>query len=336
MRFFFFLVLFNTTSLHAQAQMVLILESFMQEHRGTPEDYSYSGYGNFYIASLDEQIKGLKTWITFDIKGARSFDPGLFREDLNAFLSAYGFVSLLQRRDFAAYSLWKEGESRMYITCNFPRYPKNGIEFEIYEETDNQEGFLIRNPSFEARPRRGTGHRNLRTLMSDWKECSYIHFPLETSPDISSALKSVLQNPRRAYNGNTYLVLVAYDSGQSECISQKLEDNLDPESFYQFNIAMARDNYLLKKHGLPAGISFNKPIGLAIYAGNSYCAKDQILYRSGAVGSRDWHTHKVNFFVDIEYNYLTLCAMQLDSSHVNGHLLLDHIHGIKEFETEKD
>ena len=336
MRYLGLFFLLSFSSIVAYGQMDLILESFMQEHRGKPVDYYYSSYDTFYIQSLDEMVYGLRTSITFEVKRAKKFDPGLFREDLTSFLAAYEFNKLKSGRHFAVFRYSQEDKREMYITSRFPEKPKDGVKFEIFEATDVSGEFVIKNSSFEGKPARGQGHHRMKTLIPGWKDCSYLNFPLQTSADISSRVQSAVQNPRSAAHGNTFVVLTGYDSGQTECISQELENNFKANAQYHLELEMARDSYMLEMHGLPKAISFNAPLGLTIYGGHDHCDKEYILFEFIAVKHQYWHTYEADFFMPDDCSHLTICAAQPDTNFVNGHLLLDNIHNTKEQKQEED
>lgn len=188
----------------------------------------------------------------------------------------------------------------------------------------SQPGSLIRltNPSFEGTPKPGT-------LPDGWTDCG---FDRESPPDTQPGSFGVT---RKAYDGKTYLSMVARENGTWESVSQQLSNTLDSGRCYLMSAILSHSDELkspISMGSFSDSTVFKTPIVLRVYGGNSLCDKLELLAESSPVDHFKWMEYELLFKPNSNYTHIVLAA-EFEDIHkrfYNGHILMDHLSDIEE------
>ena len=174
---------------------------------------------------------------------------------------------------------------------------------------------FLQNPSFEGIPRTGV-------LPKGWTNCNKNP---EILPDVHPS--GVYGVQKRAINGDTYLALLADETGRLEKVSQLLSTPLVGGQCYFFKLSLCRTNqYKSATRILTTEKEFNEPIALTIWGANEACQKVEKLAESNVVYNTNWLDFVFTFQPTQDYKYLILQAGLTDAlpATVNGHVLVDN------------
>jgi len=132
---------------------------------------------------------------------------------------------------------------------------------------------------------------------------------------------------KRAVKGDTYLALLADETGQLEKVSQQLSKSLVANQCYFFKLSLCRTSqYKSSTRLLPEEREYNTPIRLTIWGANDACEKVEKLSESNRVYNTNWLDFVFTFQPKKAYTYLILEAGSDDAvtTNVNGHVLIDN------------
>lgn len=181
-----------------------------------------------------------------------------------------------------------------------------------FSQTDT---IFLNNPSFEGIPRTGI-------ILKGWTNCNENQ---EIVPDIHPSGTTGVQ--KRAVNGDTYLALLADETGQLEKVSQQLSTPLVANQCYFFKLSMCRTSqYKSSTRYLPEERDYSTPIRLTIWGANNACQKIEKLSESNRVTNTNWLDFVFTFQSKKAYTHLILEAGSDDPviTNVNGHVLIDN------------
>jgi hypothetical protein len=187
-----------------------------------------------------------------------------------------------------------------------------------------QQDIILKNPSFEEVPRpgliRGPGPVG-------WYDCSLAG---ESAPDIQPGNFQVFM---QASEGKAYLGMVVRDNNTWESISQELEIPFRADSFYLFQVDLARSDTYLSPSRVSASVdsvNFNKSTVLNIWAGYGPCHKGQLLKTSAPITHTNWRSYSFLLQPKKDYTHITLEAYyKKPSPYYNGNLLIDHCSALR-------
>ena len=187
-----------------------------------------------------------------------------------------------------------------------------------------QPGSVIRleNPSFEGTPRPGT-------LPDGWTDCG---FERESPPDTQPGSFGVT---RKAFDGATYLSMVARENGTWESVSQQLSGTLYSGRCYLMSAMLSRSDALKSPVSIRPfsdSTDFKTPIVLRVYGGNSLCDKLELLAETAPVNHFKWMEYEFILKPRSNYTHIVLAAEyeDLNKRFYNGHILLDRLSDIEE------
>ncbi len=164
------------------------------------------------------------------------------------------------------------------------------------------------NASFEGDPQDAT-------TPIGWHPCA-----MGTTPDILPGPWGVYQE---ASEGETYMGLITRDDGTYESVGQRLAKPLEAKSCYTFRVDLA--------HSLSYS-SYNAPLRIRIWGGQSRCQKGQLLAESEVIDHQDWESYEFKFTTKIPVNYILLEANFLSvngEKMKKGNILLDNFTEIR-------
>jgi hypothetical protein len=164
----------------------------------------------------------------------------------------------------------------------------------------------LQNPSFEGVPHESS-------TPPKWQACGYF-----STPDILPGLWGVSLAPS---NGKSFVGLTARDDNSFEAMGQQLTQPLKANECYSMSIDLARSD---------AYASYNKPIRLRIWGGNSACERLQLLAVSPTISSSSWHKYTLYFFPKKDYRFVIFEANYANGAKVayRGNILLDNASAI--------
>ncbi|MFN0173583.1 MAG: OmpA family protein [Saprospiraceae bacterium] len=137
----------------------------------------------------------------------------------------------------------------------------------------------LANPSFEGAPGAGID-------IPGWYNCGPA---FETPPDLQPGFFKVITAPR---HGNTYLGLVVRQTGTWESVGQRLNQPLEINQCYEFNLDLRRDtSYMSPLAGSGISVKFTTPARVIIWGGNGYCHKGEVLYQTSVIIHPRWLTY---------------------------------------------
>lgn len=160
----------------------------------------------------------------------------------------------------------------------------------------------LQNPSFE-----GTPHE--ASTPTKWQPCGYF-----STPDILPGSWGVAL---AASQGKTFVGLTARDDNSFEAMGQQLSQPLKANECYTMSIDLARSD---------AYATYNRPIRLRIWGGNSSCEHLQLLAVSPTISSSTWNRYTLYFLPKKEYKFMIFEA-HYASGYKNpyrGNILLDN------------
>ncbi len=160
----------------------------------------------------------------------------------------------------------------------------------------------LQNPSFEGAPHEAA-------TPPKWQACGYF-----STPDILPGSWGVAL---AASNGKSFVGLTARDDNSFEAMGQPLTQPLKANECYSMSIDLARSD---------AYASYNKPIRLRIWGGNSACERLQLLAVSPTISSSSWHKYTLYFFPKKDYKFVIFEAHYANGYKVpyRGNILLDN------------
>ncbi|MBK7231041.1 MAG: OmpA family protein [Saprospiraceae bacterium] len=187
-------------------------------------------------------------------------------------------------------------------------------------QRDTSTIYLI-NGSFEGFPR-------CCSTPDGWIDCG---FKTESAPDIQPApppAEPLFGVTKEAYQGHTYLGMVARENDTYERVSQHLSSPMRKGRCYTFSIYLMKSPiYLsgLKGDAYSTPRPFITPIVLRIYGGDGYCHQKQLLAESIPVKDTIWKKYEFEFqpksdmsYIELEVFYKTPALFPY-----NGNMLLD-------------
>jgi hypothetical protein len=169
----------------------------------------------------------------------------------------------------------------------------------------------IHNPSFEGTP--GITEA-VGFTAPPWQMCTI-------SPDIWDENQgwNLMPNGLAASDGSTYLSMVHLAANIRESAGQALCAPLVAGHTYSFQIGFA--------FRVQGGFGGGEPGSFQVWAGNSVCAEDQLLFTS-LIPTADWQTACATFTADDDYGYVlvvpTLVAGGSTGAFVDNIVPVDH------------
>lgn len=179
-----------------------------------------------------------------------------------------------------------------------------------------QEIIQFSNPSFEY------DINNVKSK-NDWLICDT---ELNSKTNPSSALVEQLKfEDKIAFNGNTYMLMVAFDDGTFSSISQKLKNQIVANNNYSFDCYIGRKN----KYKFDGQDCMDSLI-LKVWGGNEYCEKAELLSESLEITNYDWIKYTFQLNPEHNHSHITFEARFFDNKHEGqrGHLLIDLLSNI--------
>ncbi len=178
-----------------------------------------------------------------------------------------------------------------------------------------QQPVLWSNPSFEDEP--AYSHPP-----AGWYYCDRAG---ESPPDIHPG--GFFNVNHEAYDGRTYLGMVARDNGTTEGLGQMLATPLQPEQCYELRWQAARsDTYLSVSRSTGDEASFNEPVRLQLWGGFKNCGQQELLAVSDLILSLHWQEYRARIQPKQAYTHLFL-EVKHDGTRppYNGNVLVDHL-----------
>lgn len=180
-------------------------------------------------------------------------------------------------------------------------------------------GTLASQPIIAFRNAPLEGEPQANTAPHDWYYCN---FPGESPPDLHP--KGLYRVRLPAADGATYVGMVCRDNGTFESIGQHLPTPLRAGQCYRWRGQVARSpRYQAIVRSTLRADDFSAPIRLVFYGGSVACADEYILGWSDSITNEKWQTITVTLRVPARGEHLRIGVIPLDSSSVNGHVLLD-------------
>ncbi len=140
------------------------------------------------------------------------------------------------------------------------------------------------NPSFEDYPQAG------HTPMG-WFNCGFAD---ETAPDVHP--NNLFKVSKAPHNGSTYLGMVARDNNTWESVGQRLKSPILKGVPYTMTIHIARSEfYMSPSKTTNRDVNYDTPAMLRIWAGNSFCSKEELLDEIPPVKNITWQATTVKF-----------------------------------------
>ena len=184
----------------------------------------------------------------------------------------------------------------------------------------------LTNPSFEGIAGEGVGGNK---LPEGWYDCG---FPGESPPDVHPKEgEGAFGVTKRAFDGQTYLGLVARENDTWEMVAQRLSKPMKAEKEYAFSIHLARsDVYISMSRVSNREVNYAQAVKLRIWGGKSYCDRNELLAESGLVVNKDWAKYDFVFHPtqDISYIVFEVFYKTPTPYPYNGNLLMDNASAI--------
>jgi len=207
--------------------------------------------------------------------------------------------------------------------------------------TDAQD-VILRNPSFEDKPRRGTydqitGKRS--TPIKGWYDCGQIYFPRATPPDIHDGQTDYWNTEVVAAQGKTYMTMVVREDDSFESVSQKLIGTLKAGQCYKFSIQLIRSKtYLSPTQNSREEKNFTQPAVFRLYGGNSSCDNAELLAESPPIDNEKWQKYEFKVNPNGNYTHISLVAYFVvpTAFGYNGHICLDDASKLIEIDCDED
>jgi outer membrane protein OmpA-like peptidoglycan-associated protein len=178
-----------------------------------------------------------------------------------------------------------------------------------------QQTIKLDNPSFEDFPQ--PAH-----TPAGWLDCG---FASETAPDVQPNPQFQVTKPPK--DGKTYLGMVVRDNNTWEAVGQRLKIPLQKGQCYQFSLQLAKSElYVSKSKMTNKDVNYVTPAIVRIWAGNSYCSKDENLADSEPIESSQWRTYTFRLKPKSDYNYIMIEAFYKMPTlfPYNGNVLVDN------------
>ena len=194
----------------------------------------------------------------------------------------------------------------------------------IYQPSVGQVDTInLRNPSFEDIPRRGGA---FSIPIRGWFDCSRIHFPDESPPDIHPVnYWSVTKGPSE---GETYLGMVVRYNDSWEAVAQRLESPIESGKCYNFEIDLAMSTVYLSPTHVSQGReeNFTEPAVLRVWGGNGICDRKELLGESPTITKQSWERYAFEFVPSQTHRFIIIEAFYKTPTlfPYNGHILADN------------
>ena len=79
-------------------------------------------------------------------------------------------------------------------------------------------------------------------------------------------------------------------------------------------------------HKTTTGFLYRTPAILMVWAGDGFCAQDELLFESKPIQNTEWETFEITFSPQKSYRYISIEAYYNDVTKIeNGHILIDNI-----------
>ena len=192
-----------------------------------------------------------------------------------------------------------------------------GLASSLSAQNPKPEVITLDNPSFEDRPKAGDSPQG-------WFDCGHEG---ETPPDVQPFGGFNVTRP--AYDGSTYIGLVARDNKTWEGVGQKLIKPILKGVTYKFSIALCKS----MRYDSPTQkdrfrlTSFDKGLTLRVWAGNKLCDRAELLYQTEVVDHAEWKTYNMEFKAEKgNYSFIFLEAYYKTPTlfFYNGNILVDN------------
>jgi hypothetical protein len=191
---------------------------------------------------------------------------------------------------------------------------------------------IILNPSFEGIPK-------ISSVPPGWQD---LGFSRESPPDTHP--NGFWGVNKKAYDGNTYMGMVARKNGTWERMGQPLPFPLIKDSCYSLSVHLSKSMEYLSGMIMKATdtstllsdsiYNFQIPLIFKIMASTGLVKSEekhadfQLLAQSPPIYHEEWKKYTFTFKMNKEYDYLILEAYYPDQNPVNGHLLIDGLSNI--------
>ncbi len=163
-----------------------------------------------------------------------------------------------------------------------------------------------------------------------WYNCGA---PDETPPDVQPGYFEVTKLPK---HGRTYLGLVVRDNETTEAVGQRLARPLEANECYEFSADLCRSElYISLSRTTGQQVNYATPVVLRIWGGNSYCAKNELLYETNVITTTRWLTYTFRLHPKkSNHTYLMLEAFYKTPTlfPYNGNILVDNLSPIRQVE----
>ena len=189
-----------------------------------------------------------------------------------------------------------------------------------------QDRIKLENPSFEGAPATAT-------VPKGWISCGVFG---ETPSDIHPSRNSrnaFFGVTRPAYDGETYVGMVARDNDTYEAIGQDLSMALEPGKAYKFSMFLCMSGrYISVSRATGEQANYDRPIILQIWGGSGKCSDQELLAYTVPVDHTDWLRYDFEFVPENRVEHIMFRAFYNDpkSWPYNGNILLDYSSDILE------
>ena len=203
------------------------------------------------------------------------------------------------------------------------------------QSLQGQDTILLKNPSFEDIPHRGSlGGPGIKM----WNDCGSNQFPRESPPDIHPVVENGWNVSMQPQEGSTYLGLVVRENGSWESVSQQLSLPLLAGRCYSLTAMMTQsgNNKIYTpakvKKGAHTVENISTPAILLIWGGREDCEKLEILTESSEITNHEWKPYELILSPHGDYTHITFEVFYSKSKeeHYNGHVLIDNLSPIIE------
>jgi|GEM_PF-1870867 len=188
-----------------------------------------------------------------------------------------------------------------------------------------QESIAILNPSFELY------YAQTQHKLEYWESCMIRGY---TPPDVHSKTKKYWSNTTAPYAGDSYVGMVVRPDTTFEQLAQKLDQSLQRDAYYAFEIHLALPQHYLsplrttantdeQQNLTPELVDFANPVQLQVWGFYDLCDPGQKLAETTAVKHRDWKKYVIQFQSDDDYAYIAFIPYFTSDSTYAGSILID-------------
>ena len=151
----------------------------------------------------------------------------------------------------------------------------------------------------------------------------------------------VRDNITPSFRGSSYLSLIVRPDSTGENISQKLFKPLLKDTYYSFQIHLAKPAKYhnrvrvikdSKEELAEIPISFANAVKLQVWGFNEVCEAGEVLYETAAIDHTDWQSYDINFQPKKDYYHLAFIPVFAEDRAYAGCILIDECSPI--FETD--